>query len=316
MQKLLFIALLNGILSIHSVEKLAYEPWYTGSILSYDGEIIPKHTVSVQPFLFINTTYGNYKNNFSLEDIPNEVSVNPYVFFYYGINDLIDMQLSFQTITNYTQSQSSTNLGDISVLFGIQLIRETKNLPYVRLLIEETFPTGKYNKADPERNLTDIVGTGSFITSIGIATEKSYDWFYWHPFRIRWNFFVNIPSAANVEGVNFYGGASNAKGKAKSGTSFYILLCPEISITQRWAFALDIVYLKQLNGSFSGNKGNNLDGSDAIIDVYQQDSFQLAPAIEYSFNSKIGILGGAWFSVFGRNSDAFVSAVVSAVFAF
>ena len=58
------------------------------------------------------------------------------------------------------------------MLFGIQLIKETKRLPYVRLLIEETFPTGRYNKADPDRNLTDIAGTGSFITSIGIATEK------------------------------------------------------------------------------------------------------------------------------------------------
>jgi len=316
MRKVLFIAFLNVIFTLHSNEGLAYTPWYTGSILSYSGKIVPKYIVSIQPLLLVNTSYGNYKNNFTLEDIPNEVSINPYYFFFYGINDLLDMQFTLQTISNFTQAQSTTNLGDISLLFGIQLVKGTKTRPYVRLLIQETFPTGKYNRLDPIRNQTDIAGTGSFITSFGFATEKIYDWFYYHPVRIRWNFLVNIPSATVVEGVNFYGGAPNTKGKAKSGTSFYILLSPEISITKKWAFALDITYQKELNGSFSGNKGNNSDGSEAVINIYQQDSFQLAPALEYSFNSKIGVLAGVWFTVFGRNSDAFVSAAVSAVLTF
>jgi len=203
-----------------------------------------------------------------------------------------------------------------TLLFSFQLINGNKNLPYLRLLVLETFPTGKYNKLDPNVSQAQISGEGVFVTTLGLAAEKIYDWFYYHPIRIRWNFLVDIPSSVSVEGVNFYGGTSNTKGKVKTGTSFYFLLSPEISITQKWVFGLDIIYQKQLKGSFSGDKGNNLDGSLAKINIFQQDSFQLAPAIEYNFNSRMGILGGVWFTVFGRNSDAFVSAVVSAVLTF
>ncbi len=316
MQKIFLVAFLNIIFSVFSNGNLAYEPWYTGTIFSYDGRITPKNEFIIQPYLFVNTSYGAYKNNFSLVDVPDLVSVNPFLVLYYGINDFCDAELQLQTVSNFSQSKSSTNFGDTTLLLSFQLIKGNETRPHVRLLILETLPTGKYNKLDPNASQTEISGEGAYVTSLGIATEKIYDWFYCYPVRIRWNFIVDIPSSVSVEGVNFYGGAFNTKGKVKTGTSFYFLLSPEISITQRWVLGLDVIYQKQLKGSFSGNRGNNLDGTLANINIFQQDSFQLAPAVEYSFNSKMGVLGGVWFTVFGRNSDAFVSAVVSAVLSF
>ena len=40
------------------------------------------------------------------------------------------------------------------------------------------------------------------------------------------------------------------------------------------------------------------------------------PVIEYNWSENLGVLGGAWFSVYGRNSLAFVQGVFSVCWTF
>jgi hypothetical protein len=318
MRKLFSFLILAFISSGHSNElyNFAYDPWYTGSLFSFDAENTPKNVFSTQPYLFVTTNYGFYEDNFSYQSIPKEVVVTPLNVFYYGFTSFWDMELTLLTKSSFRQSKSSTRFGDCSLLFGFQILNETKKLPYLRLLIQETFPTGKYDKSDPGKNLTDLSGMGSFFTQIGFATEKIHNWFYNHPFRTRWNFLIGIPSKVKVQGINSYGGTLNTNGIVKQGIQFFLLFSPELSLTKRWVITTDVIYIKQLNGSFSGNQGNEANETKALLSTEQEDTFQLAPAIEYNFSEKFGIIAGVWFSVFGRNSDAFASGVISAIATF
>jgi hypothetical protein len=90
----------------------------------------------------------------------------------------------------------------------------------------------------------------------------------------------------------------------------------EVSLTQRWVIANDIVYNAQNRTSYSGNPGTNADDSDASLGGGYSDNLNLSPAIEYNWNENLGVLGGVWFSVYGRNSGNFVSGVLSLVWTF
>ena len=67
----------------------------------------------------------------------------------------------------------------------------------------------------------------------------------------------------------------------------------------------DFQYQHSNKNRFSGKKG----GSAPIAPSSEQIS--MAPALEYNFNANVGIIGGAWFSVAGRNSTQFISWVLA-----
>ena len=73
--------------------------------------------------------------------------------------------------------------------------------------------------------------------------------------------------------------------------------------------ALDIQYLFSTKDHFSGYPGITSSRQNAIVGNLASHQLNLAPAIEYNFNENLGIIFGPWFSVVGKNSDRFVSAV-------
>ena len=140
----------------------------------------------------------------------------------------------------------------------------------------------------------------------------------------------------HVKGINAYGGAKDTKGKIYPGNQFLQVLGLELSLTQRWALALDILNIYGNKTRFTGKKGTGATGSGSpnnpgdfnpIIPVnpFQTlipvplvvvggpsfNQFSLAPALEYNWNNNLGIIGGAWFTVAGRNTADFVQWVIA-----
>ena len=62
---------------------------------------------------------------------------------------------------------------------------------------------------------------------------------------------------------------------------------------------------------FSGKRGRDQDGNPAEIGSGSSDVLSLAPALEWNFTENLGIIGGVWFSLTGRNSEDFISYVFS-----
>src|SRR5690606_33928892 len=103
---------------------------------------------------------------------------------------------------------------------------------------------------------------------------------------------------------NSYGGGFGTKGRVHPGGSFQADFGLEVALTQNWVLANDLVYTFQNATHFSGNPGTvSPGGAPASVRSPYSDNLSLAPAIEYNFNSNLGLLVGTQFSVYGRNSS-------------
>jgi hypothetical protein len=117
-----------------------------------------------------------------------------------------------------------------------------------------------------------------------------------------------------VHDVSVYGTVSGFRGRAYPGDSFTADAAGEYSVTRNWVLALDIVY--QYNGStrVSGSQPSAA-GAPGVTDVRARSgsgySLGLAPAIEYNWNSSVGLLVGVRTFVAGRNATASVTPAIA-----
>ena len=165
----------------------------------------------------------------------------------------------------------------------------------------------------PSKLGTDATGSGAYGTGFSLNFQKNFNSIFrrdldptkYHPFLFRWSFAYTINSRTKVKGVNAYGGASGTDGTVKVGNNFTSIFAWEFSLTKRWVFATDWQYTATAPSKFSGNN------IGAVVGTPGNQNWSVAPAIEYNLNGKFGALGGAWFSLTGRNSSAFVAWLVS-----
>jgi hypothetical protein len=177
-------------------------------------------------------------------------------------------------------------------------LREGPYIPNIRLIIGETFPTGKYRNLNPHKNGLDATGEGVFSTSFGLNISKIFWWIKLHPVAVRLaTQYIVADQKSHVQGFHAFGGGYGTR--------------VEVSINQKWVFATDIAYTISNKSTFRGKQGYASDGSLAISGAPVSDQLSLAPAIEYNVDSSSGFIGGVWFSMTGRNSANFASIVLS-----
>jgi len=80
-------------------------------------------------------------------------------------------------------------------------------------------------------------------------------------------------------------------------------MLPGYSMTQHWVLAMDVVY--ERDGS------THIHGAGLDFNSGESHNWSLAPAIEYNFNSRVGIIAGAKLTVAGRNATALVIPVAA-----
>jgi hypothetical protein len=297
--------------------KQMFNAWYTGPLLAPSAHILAPGYVNIQPYLFITANYGKYSNSGKYEKTTTLLNINPQVPTLIGALDWMEVTISPQVDYNSLHHKSSFNFGDLPIGLGFGLIKETPYIPALLLSVQETFPTGKYQHLDPDKEGIDATGAGSFATRISLNFSKLVWW--WipaHPMNFRLALTYTIPSMVEVKGFNAYGGGFGTDGNVHPGQSFGLDFGYEYSFTQNWAGALDVVYTYAAATHFSGYKGVNSLGSEASVGGPFSEQLSLAPAIEYNWNENLGFIGGIWFTVWGRNSSAFVSGVLSVCYTF
>jgi hypothetical protein len=112
----------------------------------------------------------------------------------------------------------------------------------------------------------------------------------------------------DVEEVSVYGTSNGFRGTAQPGDVISINSAWEYSITREWVFALDLMYQHDASTRLTGTTN----GAQRIDENFGSAwRFGLAPAMEYNFNGRIGIIAGArWFAA-GRNTSATITPVVA-----
>ncbi len=298
------------------VARKMFNPWYAGPLLTPSAHILPPGSVNVQPYLFYTNNYARFDEHGHSKKIPNIHTINPTVPVLVGMLSWVDLSFNVQGIWTQARKQYTGFWGDTSVGLGFGLLSEGPYRPALLFAVKETFPTGRYQKLNPKKQGTDATGGGSYSTNLSFNISKVIWWITLHPINFRASFNYSLPALVSVKGYNAYGGGTGTRGKVHPGNTFQGDLGFEYSFSQKWVFPLDIVYVYSRKTTFSGKPGRAAPGVPATVGGPFNDQLSLAPGLEYNPNENLSLLTGVWFSVWGRNSFNFASAVFSVEYTF
>jgi hypothetical protein len=220
--------------------------------------------------------------------------------------------------SNFSQGATSTHLRDSIFRLGFQISRDRADswIPDFRILLQETFPTGKYQKLDPRKKGTDLTGDGSFETGAHFAFQKLFHTGGDHCLSIRGDIGYFFPSRVHVKGINYYTGIFNTNGKVYPGQNIVVFLTGEYSLSSKWNIACETFYKYQRSGRFSGKIKATEATSQPSIKVPAFAQFTIAPEIEHTFTPNFGMIIGGAVTPAGKNAPAYYGVFISAVCVF
>lgn len=299
------------------IAKAMFIPYYTGPLITGSADNAPPGVFNVQGYLYFNTQYGTFNENWSVMGMDNIYTLQPLLLFQTGITHWLDISVAFQGFQRWQKSKDAGRIGDTTIGFGFQIYKETPWIPSIRATITEVFPSGRFENLNPVKGGIDATGGGAYQTAFGLNVSKAFWHNLLHPSRARMSFSYTLPNhKVDVENFNAYGGGFGTNGEVNVGDTIALDFGYEISLTQKWVFACDFVYAHGFETTFSGNPGISLMGGPATVGGPSNDQISLAPAIEYNTGPQGGFIGGVWFSLAGRNSSSFVALVLSYTQAF
>lgn len=287
-------------------------PWYTGPLITGSANNVPEGKWNLQPYLFFTVNHAQYNDDRKSIDMPNVWIIQPLLVIQRGLTSWLDVTVGPQGFFRWRKGKDAQEFGDLAVTFGLQVVKQTPYVPSVRITIGESFPTGRYERLNPNKAGIDASGIGAYATIVGLFLNKIFWENPLHPVSVRFAGTYEIPNhEVRVKNFNTFGGGFGTRGDVCVGQTLNLDLGIEVSITQNWVFATDIAYFYSLETTFRGNPGITAPGIPASVGGPPSDQLSIAPAIEYNVSERGGFIGGIWFSVTGRNSPNFVSLVLS-----
>ncbi len=266
----------------------------------------------MQVYVNLTDNSGTYNNQWRHHKSKGTTVLNPFVIFGWGLVKNWDLHITIPFDVRFYEGQRALRTSDVSASVGWQVSKDKRDhfRPDVRLTIGESFPSGQYRKLVQKKKGTDASGSGAFTTDFGIKLQKLFYTFGTQFLSSRLNISYALPSDVRVIGLNTYGGSLDTRGTVKPGHTFTVVASLEQTLSRHWALATDVQFSRTGKTRFSGTSSDP--SSMASGDVVQ---WSLAPAIEYNINENCGFIGGAWFTVSGKNSPEFTTWVLSFTYA-
>ena len=287
-------------------------PWLTGPLLTPSAHTIPNHHYNIEPYEFVTVNDGLYNAHWNSHSTPNFYNLSTQIPIQIGLPANFDFFFTPGWSWNHAQGASHWDLNDMNFGFDYQLLMDKKGSwwPAIKLQVRGNLPFGKYQNLSPKSKGTDAGGTGSWLPGVALSFSHLYWWGGHVFFAPRFNLQYVLPTPVHVKNYNVYGGGHHTHGTAYPGQSLSALFGFELAVTQRWAFAGDISYLHINKTRFKGRKGATR-GIPNKVGLPSNETFSLAPAIEYNWSAYYGVIAGAWFTVAGRNTLDFTSGVIA-----
>lgn len=170
------------------------EEWFppsAGPITTWTAPLCEAGRLLIQPFFFYNYIRGTYDDSGHYSSLPTGTSKEQYQEFYYfqyGITDRfeVDGQAVYQQFyaKEDDRKSSSSGWGDTYLWLRYCTVDEQAVVPQITLISQLKFPTGKYEKLDPDKLGTDSMGAvsggGSFDHGYGFVLTKRFEPFIFH----------------------------------------------------------------------------------------------------------------------------------------
>jgi hypothetical protein len=291
------------------------DAWWTGPLLAASPSALPTGHVLVEPYLYDVIAFGSYDGHGHEHAAGHTDNIRSLSYLLYGLTDPLTVGLlprfGYNAGGAGTHS-SSAQPGDLTLHASYQLLkfREHRWPPALALVLEETLPTGRYDRLGSFPG--DGLGAGVYATTLGLYTQR----YFWASngriVRTRLDFSYSHSNPASLRDVSVYGTQAGFVGHAAPGDSIVIDSAWEYSLTQNWVLALDISYERDASTHVTGrNTAGSAPPTPVSTASGTSTAWALAPAVEYNWSGTVGVIVGAKTSVAGRNSGAFVIPVVA-----
>jgi Putative MetA-pathway of phenol degradation len=273
------------------------DAWWTGPMLAPSAATLPRGHFLIEPYLF--DVMSAHSNGFGSLTYMN-----------YGLADKLTVGMiptAGFNVVGHAPSSSGVGFGDITLQgqYRLKKFREGSWIPTTSITLQETFPTGKYDRLGTRSS--DGFGSGAYTTTLALYTQT----YFWLPngriLRMRFNLSQGFSSQANVADTSVYGTTAGFRGHAKPGGSLFFDASWEYSITRKWVLALDATYHHTGDTVVSGRQNS----ADIILNSCSSEAFGFAPAIEYSWKSNLGVLLGTRIIPMGHNTPATITPAIA-----
>jgi hypothetical protein len=292
------------------------DAWWTGPILAASANTLPQGHFLVEPYVYDVIAYDHYDAEGTRRSTARTNGFGSLTYVLYGLTDKLTIgaipTFGFNDISQGKDS-SGIGLGDFTVQAQYRLtkFREGNWLPTTSVVLQETVPTGKYDRLGTRAS--DGLGGGAYTTTVALYSQ----YYFWLPngriLRTRLNLAQSFSDDASIEDVSVYGTQPGFRGRASPGDSFTVNSSWEYSLTQNWVLALDIFYQYGANTRVSGDNIESVGGERVAVQENSGSNrrFGFAPAIEYNWSGSVGVIIGARWIAAGRNADATITPVAA-----
>lgn len=262
---------------------------WTGPLLASNANTLPKGHVYTEPYFFDVISGGEHNPGSS-------------GFYQYGVLD--DWTVGVQPFFSWgTQPHNrDVAIGDFKLLSQVRVSNFTPEhrVPSVALVTNLVLPTGKHDRLGA---LKQGHGSGSFAPEVGINVQQYFLLGNGRLLRGRINVLQQFPLRHDVTGRSVYGTGRDFRGHARPGSKTTLILGAEYSLTKEWVLAFDV------EADFWGRtKVVGRDGDGPMVRQTSPKSWNVgfAPAVEYNWSDRAGIIAGVWIIPKGHNTPSTV----------
>jgi Putative MetA-pathway of phenol degradation len=286
------------------------DAWWTGPMLAASGATLPQGHALVEPYLFDVVTNARLDAAGNHHPVASVNDLGSLTYLLYGVTDRVTVGMIprfFYTIPPGTAANSSgVGVGDLTLQagYGLTQFQDGHRMPSISFVLDESLPTGRYDRLDRPSN---GFGAGAYSTGFSVYSQE----YFWMPngriLRGRLDLTYTISSTATVTDQSVYGTPTGFRGQASPGDSATIDASAEYSVTREWVLALDIVYQHNDSTHVHGSQP----GGQFSADSGSSYSLGFAPAIEYNWSARAGVLLGVRIIQIGRNTSGSITPAIA-----
>ena len=297
-------------------EQSRQDAWWTGPMLAPNAASLPQGHALIEPYVFDVITTGHFDTAGDKHAGPHEHDLGSLSYVLYGLTDNLTAGLIPRLLYNEpagAANSSGVELGDLTLQAGYGLLhyRDGGHTPDLSLVLQETLPTGRYDRLT---RASDGAGAGAYTTTVALYLQH----YLWMPngriLRARLDLSYAFSSSVSVRDVSVYGTTNGFSGHAWPGDSFSVDAAGEYSLTRSWVLALDVVYQYNESTRLAGTVPAS-PPAPALSPIEHQSgasySLGFAPAIEYNWSARMGVLLGVRLIEIGRNTAATVTPAIA-----
>jgi hypothetical protein len=290
------------------------DAWWTGPLLAASAATLPSGRWLIEPYVYDVMTCGNFDHNGNLQSTAAAHAIASQTYIEYGVVDAFTLgvipHLGFHE-SSAGQDSSGFAMGDVTLqgTYRLTQFREGDWLPATSLVIAETFPTGKYDRLSGPTD--GALGSGAYSTTLSLYSQTYFWMRNGRILRTRLDLSYSLSRWTSVQGESVYGTSAGFRGHVHPGQSFVGDLGFEYSLTQNLVLAMDVNWEHDGNTRITGSYLQPAELSSVLQESGASQRLYLAPALEYNWSPRMGLIAGVRTAAAGRNVTATVTPVVA-----